>query len=309
MHLWPACLFRYSGSGMKKYNIRLIKLFWSSRPISWINTAFPFATGFLFLRHTTVFEASIPVAFWVAIFFFLIPYNLLIYTVNDVFDYESDMRNPRKGGIEGAVLAKEFHPFMLGATAMVSIPFIYLLLEVGTRASNLILLFCVVNALAYSVPVIRLKERPVLDSISSSLHFVGPLLFAMAVTDKYAVAIPYAIAFFLWGMASHAFGAVQDIIPDRQAKLASIATRFGASNTVRLSLFLYIAAVILVALQGWPAVMVALVVLTYPAVIWPYRKVSDRKSASSNKAWKYFLKLNQLTGFTVTILLIVWLRA
>ena len=74
-------------------------LFWASRPISWINTAYPFAVAYFL---TT---GSIDTTLVVGTLFFLIPYNLLMYGINDVFDYESDLRNPRKGGIEGALLA------------------------------------------------------------------------------------------------------------------------------------------------------------------------------------------------------------
>ena len=83
---------------------------------------------------------------------------------------------------------------------------------------------------AYSVPGLRFKERPVLDSITSSTHFVSPAVYGLAVAG--AVPTPQLVAllaaFFCWGMASHAFGAVQDVVPDREAGIASIATAFGA---------------------------------------------------------------------------------
>ena len=50
-----------------------------------------------------------------------------------------------------------------------------------------------------------------------------------------------AAAFFVWGIASHAFGAVQDVLADREAGLKSIATEFGAQNTTRLAATLYLA--------------------------------------------------------------------
>ena len=80
------------------------KLFWVSRPISWINTAFPFAAGYYLATR------QIDLTLILGTLFFLIPYNLLMYGINDVFDYESDLRNPRKGGIEGAVSEKRWHP-------------------------------------------------------------------------------------------------------------------------------------------------------------------------------------------------------
>lgn len=281
-------------------NIRT--LLWSSRPVSWINTAFPFVAGYLFIAGTEV-----STYFWVAAFYFLIPYNILIYVVNDVYDYESDMLNPRKGGVEGAILDKKFHPYMLRATAIVNIPFVAYLLTQGGLMANIVLVLCVINAAAYSIPVLRFKERPVVDSVSSSLHFVGPLLYVATFLGWQTSVIPFAVAFFFWGMASHAFGAVQDIIPDRKAKINSIATFFGAQATVRLSLTLYCLAVALVATQGWPAVIVAAVGLAYPAIVSPYINLTDKQSGRSNNGWKHFMKINQLVGFCVTILLILHL--
>ena len=43
-------------------------------------------------------------------------------------------------------------------------------------------------------------------------------------------------AYFLWGAASHAFGAVQDVVADREAGIGSVATVIGARATVRLSI-------------------------------------------------------------------------
>jgi 4-hydroxybenzoate polyprenyltransferase len=71
------------------------KLFISSRPISWVNTAFPFALSYYLVT------GKVDLNLVLGSFFFLVPYNLLMYGINDVFDYESDLRNPRKGGIEG----------------------------------------------------------------------------------------------------------------------------------------------------------------------------------------------------------------
>lgn len=66
----------------------------ASRPLSWINTAYPFAAVYLL---TT---GRVDVALVVGTLFFLVPYNLAMYGINDVFDYESDLANPRKGGAE-----------------------------------------------------------------------------------------------------------------------------------------------------------------------------------------------------------------
>jgi 4-hydroxybenzoate polyprenyltransferase len=97
---------------------KLKLLFVTSRPISWINTAYPFAAGYILL--TRQFNAT----FFIGTLFYLIPYNLLMYGVNDVYDYESDLRNPRKGGIEGAKLQKSSHRYVLASAYILATPFV-----------------------------------------------------------------------------------------------------------------------------------------------------------------------------------------
>lgn len=276
----------------------LLRLFRVSRPVSWINTAYPFAAGYL------VLGGSIDTLFIIATVFFLIPYNLLMYGVNDVFDYESDMRNPRKGGIEGAVEAKQYHGLILRSSVLLCLPFLAAMALLGDATSNAVLAFVVFMVVAYSVKYLRFKERPVLDSITSSIHFVGPLAYALAIFDFPSASWLYVIAFFLWGMASHAFGAVQDMIPDREGKLASIATVFGARWTVRLSIVLYILSSLLVVYANIEAIFIGLAGLAYALNCLPYVHISDKQSANANAGWRRFIWLNLVTGAVVTMTLV-----
>jgi len=277
----------------------LRKLFVISRPVSWPNTAYPFAAGYLMTG------GSIDVTLIIGTMFFLAPYNLLMYGVNDVFDYESDIRNPRKGGIEGAVTAKAFHPTILWASLITTLPFVIALILMGTALSAIVLLGVLFFVVAYSLKGLRFKEKPFLDSITSSIHFVGPLVFALSLTGFSAASLPFVIAFFLWGMASHAYGAVQDIIPDREGKLSSIATVLGARMTMQFAFVLYSASVLLIAAQGGLATYVAVAGLAYVANTAIYLGITDKTSANSRPGWRRFIWLNFFTGFVVTLCLIV----
>ncbi len=270
-----------------------------SRPISWLNTAFPFGAAYL------VTGGSLDPVFWSGVFYFLIPYNLLMYGINDVFDYDSDMLNPRKGGIEGAKEQKSMHPLIIISSITLNLPFLVYLLMSGSLLTNTILALVVFLVIAYSIKGLRFKEVPILDSATSSLHFVGPMVYAMSITGFEATYWPYVIAFFVWGAASHAFGAVQDVIPDREGKLASIATIFGARTTTRLVFVLYIVASATLALQGALVALVGLVSLSYALNVIPYLNVTDKTSASTNKGWRRFIWLNLTTGFVITMVLIV----
>ncbi|SEJ56909.1 prenyltransferase [Demequina mangrovi] len=285
-------------------------LLWSllkaSRPVSWINTAFPFAAGYLLATHS--FDAVLVVG----TLFFLVPYNLLMYGINDVFDHESDLANPRKGGVEGDVIrdldeARRVHRAILWACAITVIPPATWLLAQGSAAAAVTLLLVLAGVLAYSVPGLRFKERPFLDSLTSALHFCGPLLYALVLADTPLLARttwPVWTAFILWGMASHAFGAVQDVRADRAGGIGSVATVIGARATVRLSLALYAASSLLLALLPWPATLAALLPLAYVASVARFLHVDDETCEEANRGWRTFLWLNQPAGFAVTMLVI-----
>jgi 4-hydroxybenzoate polyprenyltransferase len=278
------------------------QLLLSSRPLSWINTAFPFAAAYLL---TT---GSVDLALVVGTIFFLVPYNLAMYGINDVFDYDSDLANPRKGGVEGAVLDRSLHRWTLLAAAVTCLPFIVVLVLLGGPASWIVLAISLFAVVAYSAPGLRFKERPFLDSGTSSTHFVSPAVYGLVLAGATPTPGLFALlaAFFLWGMASHAFGAVQDILPDREGGIASIATVLGATTTVRLALGAWTTAGLLMLFTDWPGPLGALLALPYLVAVLPYRSLSDADSERANRGWKHFLWLNYLVGFLVTMLLIVW---
>jgi 4-hydroxybenzoate polyprenyltransferase len=275
-------------------------LFVSSRPLSWINTAFPFAAAYY------VTSGSICPALIVGTAYFLIPYNLAMYGINDVFDYESDLRNPRKGGVEGALLDPTMHRGVLLAALVTNVPFLVFLVIVGSWLSWMVLAVSVFAVVAYSVPGLRFKERPVLDSVTSSTHFVSPALYGLVLAGAtFTPSLWFLLAaFFLWGVSSHAFGAVQDVVADREGGIASIATAIGARATVRLSVIGYLVAGILMVFTVWPGPLAGMLALPYAISCAPYWSVAAGDAPSANRGWKRFLVLNYVSGFLVTLLLI-----
>lgn len=277
------------------------KLFWSSRPISWINTAFPFAAGYFLV------SGQLDLTLAIGFLFFLIPYNLLMYGVNDVFDYESDLRNPRKGGIEGALLEPRYHTPMLVIALHLPVPFVWYLALQGDFESNAILAIVLFSVLAYSLKYLRFKEIPFLDSITSATHFVGPLLYGISLAGgelANPTLILIVVAFFLWGMASHAFGAVQDIKADRQASISSIATVLGARATVRIAMAGYLVAGALTLFIGDRYSWAFLAALPYLFVVGREWNIDDENCERANRGWKRFIWLNFLAGAIISSLII-----
>ncbi len=277
-------------------------LFVSSRPLSWVNTAFPFAAAYFLTTR------EISVTLIVGTVFFLIPYNLAMYGINDVFDYESDLRNPRKGGVEGALLDTRMHRPTLIASVVTTVPFVVYLVIVGSPLSWLVLAISLFAVVAYSAKGLRFKEKPFLDSITSSTHFVSPAIYGLVLAGAVFTPQLWAVlgAFFLWGMASHAFGAVQDIVADREGSIASIATVIGGKATVRLAIAAYALGGVLLLFSEWPGSLGAVLVVPYILVCAPFWNVTDAAAETANRGWRRFLLINFVTGFFVTMLMIWW---
>lgn len=267
----------------------------ASRPFSWVNTAFPFAASYLLAGGAFSWQLAI------GVLFFLLPFNLLMYGVNDVYDYESDIRNPRKGGVEGAKIPKPLHRFVLMAAGLICLPFVLYLIPISSPLALAVLIVLLIDTIAYSAPPLRLKERPIFDSISSSLHFTGPAIFGMLLAGYNPVLTPGLIGLFVWGLASHAFGAIQDIKPDREAGIASIATVFGAKITSWLAIGLFTAAAITPLAYGTVGVFMSAILVSYPINAW-----LAWRHGQYNLGWRRWMKLNLLTGFVFTQLAL-WL--
>ncbi|MBC7297651.1 MAG: prenyltransferase, partial [Demequina sp.] len=178
----------------------------------------------------------------------------------------------------------------------------------GTRESAITLAVVVFAVVAYSAPVLRFKERPFLDSFTSAVHFAGPLVYALVLTGAGLTARgvwPIWVAFLAWGMASHAFGAVQDVRADREGGIASVGTVMGARVTTWFALLMYTAASAVLLVLPWPGVLATVLPLAYVASVARFARITDETCEDANRGWRTFLWLNQPVGFLVTMLLIV----
>lgn len=286
---------------MSRGKLSLRDLLIVSRPYWWVNTAAPFVVGALLARH------DFNLTLLIGTVYFLIPYNLLMYGVNDIFDYESDIRNPRKSGsVDGAVLARIKHPALRRAILISNLPFLVYLVLAGNTESNVFLLMMIYMVLAYSVSGLRYKEIPVIDSLTSAFHYASPFIFALFLYESPNLWAPAFAAFYFWVVGNHAFGAIRDIGPDRAAGIKSIATRLGAAKTLWACLVAYSLAITSAVLgYGIHGVLGSLAILPYVLIIlsvWRYRRNDSAPQFMS--AWKRFLIMNYLVGAICSVVLI-----
>ena len=206
----------------------LIKI---SRPRFWVYIAGPFLIGVL---------AASPVQGWPLVIllgaYFTFPANLLIYGVNDIFDYETDKHNPKKEAYETLVKPKE-QKQLWRWIAITNAPFLLLLPFLGNNGRWGVAGFLFFSVF-YSMPPIRAKVRPLIDSIFNVLY-IFPGIVGYAVVSKTMPSLFLCLAAAFWCMAMHAYSAVPDIQADKKAKISTIATQLGKAGTLLFCLVCY----------------------------------------------------------------------
>ena len=155
---------------------------------------------------------------------------LVVFGVNDIYDYESDRRNPRKiaNNLEGGVLDPAHNSDVLNAAYFSTIFIISSALVNHRRDNILATILLVLLGWQYSSPPLRLKEVPVLDSLSNGgivflTWFCGFSFSGLSISD-----VPSsAIMLTLCTVGTHALAAVVDSEVDFAAGQTTIATAFG----------------------------------------------------------------------------------
>ena len=200
------------------------RLLYISRPVLWVNTVGPALVGMWLTGDLWRWEA-LPLLIWLTL-----PFNLLIYGVNDVFDQETDAKNPRKGSLEGAkILPEEVLPIWRGVL-LTNVPFlIYFVSVMPYRAALWILLYAVLFV-GYSAPPLRFKARPYLDSLSNAAY-AFPLVFVPLALES-PVVWPAALGLMAWSAAKHTFDASQDVDEDRRVGIKTTAVRLSIKGVV-----------------------------------------------------------------------------
>ena len=279
------------------------QLFVASRPVSWINTAYPFAAAYLLTTR------QIDLTLVIGTLFFLIPYNLAMYGINDVFDYESDLRNPRKGGAHGAVLDRRMHRITLWAAALSCAPFVRL--PRGRRIAAVV-------ARPGGEPLLRrVLQRAAAAAEGGAVRRLGdlqhPLLLARRVRPR-AGRCGLDVAAGRRDRSRSRCGASPRTRSAR-CRMSSPTARPASRRSRRRaapagpcgsrSPAMPPRALVMLA-TPWPGPLAALVALLYLATVWPFRTVTDETAERATAGWRRFLWINQIAGFVVTLLLIWW---
>ena len=224
------------------------RLFHISRPVLWINTVGPATIG-MWLSGDLWRWGFLPILLWLTL-----PFNLLIYGVNDIFDRETDAKNPRKGTLEGARLRPGEARLIWVGVLFTNLPFlIYFVSSLPFGAIFWMLLYTLLFV-GYSAPPARFKARPYLDSLSN-IAYAFPLVFTPLALSASPV-WPAAVGLMAWSAAKHTFDAVQDVGEDRKVGIETTAVRLGPKGVVLWSGSFWALATVCFALVSVPVALV-----------------------------------------------------
>ncbi|EIW56689.1 uncharacterized protein TRAVEDRAFT_73151 [Trametes versicolor FP-101664 SS1] len=173
------------------------------------------------------------------------PLALVVFGVNDVYDYDTDLLNPRKtaDGLEGTVLSPAYHTPVLVSAALASLLIMYCSALTRTSQNLLTTLLLLALSWSYSTPPLRLKERPILDSLSNGLIVILAYLSGYTARGGRLLRPPAkGLVLGLCTAGVHALGAAVDARADAAAGQRTIATVFGADGAVAFAALSYFVA-------------------------------------------------------------------
>lgn len=261
-----------------------------SRPRFWFYVLGPYVVG-LVAGATSINDLLHPVYLLLGIYFTL-PANLLIYGVNDIFDYETDRLNEKKDDYETRV-EPDSRRRLWTAIAVLNLPFalVFFLSNTAAIAAAAGFLFF---SIFYSAPPIRAKTKPFLDSAFNILYAMPGFLSYSLLSGDFPPGGVVAAA-WCWTAAMHAYSAIPDIEADKQAGFSTVATLCGTNGTIALCLILYAASAILSA----PFLGLASLTLGSAYVLLMLASFLSARNGRLFNLYKAFPLINVAAGFVL----------
>ncbi len=148
-----------------------------SRPRFWLYLGGPVIVGVSYAADGPA-ELFAPLA--IALFaYFLVPANVFLYGVNDVFDADVDEANPKKDDREARWRGDRGNTAVVVASGALALLFV-----LGSDAGVVAVLAWIGLAVEYSAPPLRFKTTPLLDSVSNGLYVLPGVAAYAAVSGS-----------------------------------------------------------------------------------------------------------------------------
>lgn len=282
---------------IKKQMAFLKRILAISRPRIWMYTAGPFAFGFLFWYRD--FNFFLNPAFLYLFLWLMLPANLFLYALNDAFDYETDLKNPKKQGFELKSSVDDRNMLLrIAAIAAATFLFLFFKLPLFIRVGSIIWLLII---LTYNIPPFRFKAIPGADLLFAlNYYFWGVFGYYLASEGQLPSSLA-VVLMALFGITMHIYSSSGDIEYDRGAGIRTISTALGSMRAnILMCIFLCIAILVISATAGiW---YVSLAVLPY--VFFFSAQLWYDPEARFLYWYRHFISLHLIAGGILTMFLI-----
>jgi lycopene elongase/hydratase (dihydrobisanhydrobacterioruberin-forming) len=242
--------------------IDLRKLYQLSRPRQWLYTAVPFVIGFV-AGLPNGYHQPYPAIFWLLLAYFLIPANIFLYGLGNLFDKAVEKSNGEQNQPEQKVagLQPDERRSMFVILAFIVVITMLLLPLIPQKWQPLMWLF-LFFATFYNAPPLRYKARPIFDSYANLLYVI-PGFLGYAITTGTLPPSPIIMAAICLAAGMYAFYAISSLEADKEFGLTTIAVNLGKPRTLLFTAinWAFFAALSIAAI-GLPAV----VTLLYPVI-------------------------------------------
>jgi 4-hydroxybenzoate polyprenyltransferase len=201
----------------------------------WFYLAGPFTVGCIWgaKRYLDLLNLE----FFVFLFYFLFPANILLYGVNDYYDRETDIINPKKGEKEQLISEKEREKVkIILLTVLISSLLLFFFMK--NVFETVIFSSFLLLSIFYSARPLRFKTIPILDSASNFLYAL-PGIFAFYQVSGSLPILAILIAAFLHTFAMHLFSAIPDIEYDRNTGMKTTAVLLGKKKSLFICALLW----------------------------------------------------------------------
>lgn len=258
-----------------------------SRPRFWLYLAGTYAVGF---SQGGALRADYGGEFFLHLLYFLLPANILLYGINDIFDEDTDAANEKKSLREHRLLGGEKMP-LAAAVAVCALLGIALAFSQSFTGAQYALFAFLFLAMAYSTPPLRFKAKPFIDFASNILYIMPGIVGYVQVAHRMPPAAPLCGA-FLWAMGMHLFSAIPDIAADAKAGLKTSAVMLGREGSLLLCAALWGGCAALLLSTG------TLGLLSWGALLYPAMALAPlaAKVHEGTLYW-YFPLVNAACGF------------
>ena len=274
----------------------IVFLYKTSRPKFWSYTFGTFLVGYFLGINDADPKELLDWRFIVFLVFFTFVANLFVYGVNDLADEDTDKHNIKK--------VKQEHLLQTSQSGVLKysiIATIFLSALIAFYIPNIrywLIGFIILGA-SYSLPPLRFKMRPFIDSISN-VFYLFPAVIGYLLNQEYLPSFWSWGYIFLFPIAMHLYSAIPDIDADKKAKLKTTAVIFGKDISLVICnvIWLVFALMIIRTANFFPWSLVLLVYPTLPLLNLNFKKFEIEKS------YWFFPYINFLIGFGFSMLIV-----